>query len=185
MDNTTWKIFYNVLISEYINVELLDCCALYKYVLYSVTQITQVFALISSLLKKWHTCYYRATMSALILFIFSKFWATADAFHHEDFTNAFICGGFIAWWITTQSFMWTVGDIDENVLSTTFIDNQVYLRFWALGFVIIPVAFTFIPFVLYNAFYRYSYVTITKVIFIDIFKCHVSRTYGILIVWIG
>lgn len=144
MDNITWKIFYNVLISEYINVELLDCCALYEYVLYNVTQIIQVFALIFSLLKKWHTCYYRVTISALILSIFSKFWATADAFHHEDFTNAFSCGGFIAWWITTQSFTWTVGDIDEDVVSIIFIDNQVYLRFWVLGFVIISVAFTFL-----------------------------------------
>lgn len=152
----------------------------------------QVHAILLPHIKIQHYLLYRTIGNHISYLVLSLFISTVSAIFQIDFTLSVGKAGFVVFWLSNYLTMAAVGGANENVCMVLFAYYPPLLGFWLLSFVILNIAPTFSPMALTNVFYRYGYAfpihqanEIFKVLLLNLWKGHLGRNYGILVVWIA
>lgn len=101
-------------------------------------------------------------------------------------------GGFVILWFTSYLLFAAVGGANDNVALICLATLPPLMGFWVLFFVIISISATFFPIELCPKVFRYNHAMplknayeIMKVIYLDTWRGHLGRNYGILVAWVA
>ncbi|KAH3674950.1 hypothetical protein WICPIJ_009395 [Wickerhamomyces pijperi] len=116
---------------------------------------------------------------------------TVSSIYHVDFSVTFGKAGWVVAWLTNYLTLAAVGGANENMAMLIFAYDPKFLSCWLVSFVILNVSPSFSPMALTNHFYRYGYMMpihhaneLFKVIFLNIWKGDMGRSYGVLVAWV-